>query len=356
MNKPLSQRHDYNAPPHLYAHVDAPGDTQEHVHIPKKRTWKRALIGLFIVAFLVAAAVIVPKYWDIWSQNIFPAIAVVTRSPQPTQNASTPSPPATPSPSVSAAAALKTTAPPTPTPVLNISDDWNYVDSDIEIHVKNEKIDGHSIYTADIKLKDASFMRTAFAKDKVGDYRDHTSVMAKQNNAILAINGDFYGFRNTGIIIRGGTLYRDKPRNDMAALKSDGSLLVMAEKEADSAQLLKDGVKETWSFGPWLMKDSVTRTDFSSSNIKPANPRAGIGMIEPNHFIFMVVDGRSKESRGMTLTEFAQAFEKTGCVQAYNLDGGGSATLYFNGRVVNNPLGTGIERSVSDIIYIAKAE
>ncbi|WP_251033310.1 phosphodiester glycosidase family protein [Bacillus sp. ISL-75] len=51
-------------------------------------------------------------------------------------------------------------------------------------------------------------------------------------------------------------------------------------------------------------------------------------------------------------TEFAQVFEDLGCTKAYNLDGGGSSTMYFKGRVVNNPLGKGQERGVSDILYI----
>lgn len=347
MNNNISQRHNYD--PHN------PNDLRK----PGKLKWKRVLLWLCILILVVTASIIVPKYWDIWEQNLIPSKPMPTRTPQPTATAaiSVISSTAAPSPSSSQTSNLKTDRPsPTSTPMVPLSDDWNYVDSDIEIHVKNEKVDGHSIYTADIKLKDASFIHTAFAKDKYGDFRDHTSVMAQQNNAILAINGDFYGFRNTGIIIRGGKLYRNKPHTEMAALYKDGRLLVMDEKGIDGEQLLKDGVNDTWSFGPWLIKDGETRTDFSFSNMQVSNPRTGIGMIEPNHFIFIVIDGRSEESTGITLADFAKTFETAGCKQAYNLDGGGSATLYFNGRVVNNPLGKVVERAVSDIIYIAKTK
>ena len=69
------------------------------------------------------------------------------------------------------------------------------------------------------------------------------------------------------------------------------------------------------------------------------------------------IDGRSSGySRGVTLTEFARIFESLGCTQAYNLDGGGSSTLYFQGRVVNNPLGRSQERGVSDILYISEEQ
>ncbi|MNW12867.1 hypothetical protein D3C71_2106620 [compost metagenome] len=80
-------------------------------------------------------------------------------------------------------------------------------------------------------------------------------------------------------------------------------------------------------------------------------------MLAPNHYVFIVVDGRKEGySRGMTLTEFAQTFADLGCTEAYNLDGGGSSTMYFMGRVVNNPLGKNRERGVSDILYVKEGE
>ncbi|MNP65019.1 hypothetical protein D3C76_1605730 [compost metagenome] len=76
-------------------------------------------------------------------------------------------------------------------------------------------------------------------------------------------------------------------------------------------------------------------------------------MIAPNHYVFVVVDGRNEGySRGMTLTELADLMQDLGATEAYNLDGGGSSTMYFMGRVVNNPQGKNQERGVSDILYI----
>jgi exopolysaccharide biosynthesis protein len=77
-------------------------------------------------------------------------------------------------------------------------------------------------------------------------------------------------------------------------------------------------------------------------------------MISPLHYIIIVSDGRTYESAGLSLLELAQVFEDKGCTTAYNLDGGGSSTMYFNGKIVNNPtdgrkMG---EREVSDIVYI----
>ena len=86
-----------------------------------------------------------------------------------------------------------------------------------------------------------------------------------------------------------------------------------------------------------------------------SNPRTAIGVLKDGTIIFVVSDGRSNDSEGLTLLELAEFMKSIGCVTAYNLDGGGSSTMYFNGKVINNPTTSGrgtSERSVSDIVYI----
>lgn len=247
------------------------------------------------------------------------------------------------------------------------SDDWNYKSDNVQISVK-QVVEGSgedkiTYYVADVKVTDVSYLSSAFAKDTFGrNIVETTSEIAENNGAVFAINGDYYGYRDNGILIRNGNLYRDTAARTGAALYTDGSLKTYNESDTSATELANSGVIDTFSFGPILVQDGKAITDFENvsidNNIKGrsiqnANPRTGIGMIEPNHFVFIVVDGRSTNySRGMTLTEFAKTFADLGCVEAYNLDGGGSSTMYFNGRVVNNPLGKGEEREISDILYI----
>ncbi|MDU5945602.1 MAG: phosphodiester glycosidase family protein, partial [Paenibacillus macerans] len=191
---------------------------------------------------------------------------------------------------------------------------------------------------------------------------ENTSEIASNNGAIFAVNGDYYGFRGDGVIIRNGTLYRDEPARTGLALFHDGTMKSYDETKVSSSALLEQGAVQTLSFGPALIEDGKVNTDldnvkidtnFGNRSIQGANPRTGIGLIAPNHYVFVVVDGRKEGySRGMTLTEFARVFQDLGCTEAYNLDGGGSSTMYFMGRVVNNPQGKGRERGVSDILYV----
>ena len=219
-------------------------------------------------------------------------------------------------------------------------------------------------YVADVVVADATVLRSAFAENKFGqNIIADTSTIAKENDAIFAINGDYYGFRTSGIIIRNGVIFRDKPARQGLALYADGTMKLYDEKTTTAQQLLDDGVWNTVSFGPGILDDGQILTgidkveidtNIGNHSIQGNQPRTGLGMIAQNHFVFVAVDGRSNGySRGVTMTEFAQIFKELGATVAYNLDGGGSTTMYFNGALVNNPLGRGAERGTSDILYIA---
>ncbi len=247
------------------------------------------------------------------------------------------------------------------------SDDWNYNSDSVTIKINKVSTgtgdDTITYYTADVTLKDSSSLKSAFADNKFGqNIVEDTSVIASANNAIFAINGDYYGFRDDGIIIRNGKIFRDIPARTGLAFYSDGSMKIYDERATTAEKLIKEGVTQTLSFGPALVEDSKAitglgkveiDTNFGNHTIQGSNPRTGVGIISPNHYVFVVVDGRSSGySKGMSLDEFSDLFVKLGCTDAYNLDGGGSSTMYFMGKVVNNPLGRNHERGVSDILYI----
>jgi len=221
-------------------------------------------------------------------------------------------------------------------------------------------------YVADVRISDATYFKSAFAHNKFGsNIVEDTSKIARRNNAILAINGDYYGFRRTGIMIRNGVSYMNQARRPGLALYADGTMRIYEETDTSAKRLLADGVWNTASFGPPLVDggkvvpgiDKVEiDTNWGNHSIQGRQPRAGVGMIAPNHFLFIVADGRAKGySRGVGMIEFAELFASRGATVAYNLDGGGSATLYFNGKVLNRPGGKNDERPTSDIYYIPSA-
>jgi exopolysaccharide biosynthesis protein len=236
--------------------------------------------------------------------------------------------------------------------------DTSYEDDNIKINISTLREYDTSIYIADVQVSDISYLKTALAENTYGrNIKAATSDIAGGNSAILAINGDFYGFRNYGYVLRNGELYRDSAGDaEDLVIDDTGNFSIIDESETSVDSLDLSSIWQILSFGPALIEDGTVAVDENSevSRSMTSNPRTAIGMISPLHYVFVVSDGRTDESSGLSLIQLAQVLKDLGCTTAYNLDGGGSSTMYFNGEVVNIPTDgrTYGEREVSDIVYI----
>lgn len=250
----------------------------------------------------------------------------------------------------------KTTEAPKDETIIQTED--YYKDSNIEIKLDRIRELDTEIYLVDVKLSDVKYLKTAFAKNTFGkNVSQVTSKIAADHNAILAINGDFYGVQEKGYVLRNYKIYRKSAKSNQSDLviKSDGSFEIIEEKEIKLTDV-KDA-KEVLSFGPALVVDGKVNVDKNDevAKARASNPRTAIAIIDDLHYLFLVSDGRTKESKGLSLYELANFLTDYDVKIAYNLDGGGSSTLYFNGEVINNPTHDGKkmeERKVSDIVYI----
>lgn len=239
--------------------------------------------------------------------------------------------------------------------------DTSYSDENIDINITKNYTDNTNVYVVDIKVSDPSYLKTALANNTYGrNITEKTSEMATNNQAILAINGDYYGFRSTGYVIRNGVMYRDtasdKSQQDLV-IDDKGDFSIIDESNVTANDLISQGAQQVLSFGPSLIEDSqitVSENEKVGQSMS-SNPRTAIGQIDTNHYVIIVSEGRTDDSEGLSLYQLAEQFKTLGAKTAYNLDGGGSSTLYFNGKVINQTVGGsrgGNERSVSDIIYI----
>lgn len=214
------------------------------------------------------------------------------------------------------------------------------------------------IYVADITLASSQSLKTAFANGTYGrNVTDTTSSIAEENNAVLAINGDYYGARQSGYVIRNGIAYRNKGNgSDVMCIFANGTMEILNDKDYSADELVSMGVWQAFSFGPALVENSSVSVNVNSEvgQAMASNPRTAVGIIGTNHFVFVVSDGRTSESSGLSLYELATFMQDLGVKTAYNLDGGGSSTMYYNGSVINKPTTNGriSERAVSDIVYI----
>ncbi len=237
----------------------------------------------------------------------------------------------------------------------------SYADGNISIQITEYRYNDTNVYVADVVLSSAEYLKTALAKGIYGkNVVAKTSETASAVGALLAINGDYYGAREKGYVIRNGILYRSKgsSSNQDLVIYEDGSMQIINESEISAEALYASGAYNVFSFGPGLLSDGeiIVSENYEVSVAMASNPRTAIGIIDGLHYVFVVADGRTSDNQGLSLYELAAFMkEELGASVAYNLDGGGSSTMVFNGKIINNPTTNGkkiSERSVSDIVYV----
>ncbi len=253
-----------------------------------------------------------------------------------------------------------------PTPNPDNFTDSTYEDETITVKCWRERItiSDRTVTAnfAEITIAHPTQLRTAFAGGSYGSSaRTYASVMAAANNAVVAINADFYNCRTDGIILRQGTLYRSEAFGiDVLLIDSNGDFTVMRDREVLSSGYLEENdIYQCIGFGPVLVENGEALVKGEKSNsivcgVLAKNPRSAIGQLGTLHYLLCTIDGRSSVSMGVTTNELAEIMAEKGCITAYNLDGGQSSTLVFNNSVYN-VVSNGGERKTSDIIYFASA-
>ncbi len=237
--------------------------------------------------------------------------------------------------------------------------DTGYTSPDVSIQVERKTLGDVTCYVADIYLRDVTCLQAALAQDSYGSgFRDSIQDMAVLHNALLAVNGDYYGNTREGVVIRNGVIYRANPTDcDVCVLYYDGTMRVMPGSSFSLEEAIEDGAWQAWTFGPALLDSDGNAIDTfnSTRRIISANPRTAIGYYEPGHYCMVVVDGRG-ESSGMTLQQLSAFFADLGCTAAYNLDGGNSSIMVWQDAVLNNPSGGGRESSDALLIREVTAD
>lgn len=280
-------------------------------------------------------------------------------------------PQATPSPTPAPSAEPDAPTPsPTPSGLLGgkyaekfsqdgvVQTETEYRSENLAIELRTEYQYESVIHVAEIFMQDLSCFRTG-VYDQFGDDRLRTLEMGEEAGAILALSGDYFTahLNHAMYIVRNGLVYSGKqPESgyDTCVLYFDGTMETIPADQFDKDAVLKRGLYQSWCFGPGLLTAGGAPIENFHSSVKQENPRSAIGYYEPGHYCFVMVEGRNGNSKGMTLAQLSEFFASLGCQAAYNLDGGKTAEMAFNGQLVNPRLGDG--RAVSDILYIYDPE
>ena len=242
-----------------------------------------------------------------------------------------------------------------------------YQDDSLTVTMERVEVGDSTFNVARIKIADPTQLRTGLANEKA-TRTNKISTMAKNQNAVVAIGGDYFSDAKNGYVVRQYNVYRKSPKDvyDMLLVDDKGNFHIILQSDPAElkALLSTEGLTfpNAFHFGPALIKDGelLPTPEYYIKNGNKYNtrstsePRCAIGQMGELEYMFVVVDGRRKNSDGCSTDELAAWMHEQGCQQAYNLDGGNSALMWFGGENYSDKTVKG-ERSVSDIIYIATA-
>ncbi len=244
--------------------------------------------------------------------------------------------------------------------------EWVYEDPTIRVSIETTRYCDTPMYIARVQIADPSQLRTMMAGSYGSQRTALATTLAERGNAVLAINGDYYSYIGTGLIVRQGHTYRNRADADFDVLMIDVNGDFHVAKKIDEQTLeeayaalggsVEEGgsIVQAFTFGPALVEngerahEEYQRADGGAR--KPAQ-RMVIAQDGPLSYVIVCCEGPDNEdSKGLTLEEMGQFMLDLGVETAYNLDGGGSTTMVFQGGKIN-ALDTSKNRSVSDIIY-----
>lgn len=224
----------------------------------------------------------------------------------------------------------------------------------VEILSRDITVGGYPVhyYMADIYIKDISSLRSAVSEES--DRRERVESLAAKHNAIVATSGDFFVFKQSGLEIRNGDIYREtiNKTQDVCVIYQDGTMETILAGSVNLTAIYRKKPYQTFSFGPKLLDGGQPMEEFNTS-VANWNPRCAIGYYEPGHYCLVIVDGRQEGySMGLSMKELSKLMFDLGCKEAYNLDGGETAMMAFDGELTSKPSNGGRENC--DIVYIGE--
>ena len=238
-----------------------------------------------------------------------------------------------------------------------------YCDETILCYTWRELVNGHACTFAEIFLADPSQFRRKLSQDTFGSpIQKYASELSKEANAVIAMNGDFYKFRAEGMTVYQRTLYRFNPlKLELCHVNSNGDLLFtyagdLENKEAAEQYIKDNDVLFTLAFGPVIVANGEPHESspgYLLGQVNEIYSRSVLARGEPCHYLLMTIN-HGNNAPTATVAQTREIMLKKGVTDAYVLDGGQTAEIILNHRVLNH-IDFNAERAVSDILYFATA-
>lgn len=240
-----------------------------------------------------------------------------------------------------------------------------YEDSSIKISLETLEKDKVVWRIARVNIAHASQLRTGVAGSVRSPRYGLISEMSARQNAILAINGNYLTDepQKKTFEYRMGERIRAKSNRTKDLLIIDELGDFHLYTQFNSEKVIKDmkskgrQIINAFTFGPALVKDGELLALDKNYGYHPHGdePRMAIGQLGPLSYVMVLAEGRMGASEGVTHKELADFMYELGCEQAFNLDGGNSTVMIFNGQYYQTGRSSSNERPQSDYIYFVTA-
>ncbi len=238
-----------------------------------------------------------------------------------------------------------------------------YQDESLHVTISEGRMFETNWMAVSVTVANASQLRTAVAGNHRSPSSAFATTLAKRVKAVLAISGDYYGYNTIGYSVRQGSVIRSKARGniDVLIIDNEGNLNILPSATQEECDAFTGNVMNAFNFGPGLVIDGQLQTEFSPDELNgraadKVAQRICLAQTGPLAYMIIYCEGPENEgSVGMTIPQFVELVGSFDMIEnAYNLDGGSSATIVFNGKKING-LSSKKMREISDIIYFASA-
>lgn len=237
-----------------------------------------------------------------------------------------------------------------------------YLDETILVITWKQVID-NTVYTfSEVKIADPSQFRRYLAGGEYGSEKlAIPTEMANSVNSVVASSGDYYKFRNAGVIVYDGVVCRVNSGADTCYIDYDGTLHFTGMSEILSMEAAQKYVEEkriqfSVAFGPILVENGEKHNfgGYGLGEVGDQFARAALCQMGELHYLLVNANAEGRYNTYPTMYRFADRIFETGCQMAYALDGGQTAALVMDGELINH-VTKGYQRKISDIIYFATA-
>ncbi len=244
---------------------------------------------------------------------------------------------------------------PKPNTANYLPENAGYEDETISVRIETTRAYDTTIMIARIKISDPSQIRTAMAGRYGQTGGSFPQVIAKRVNAVFAINGDYFNYRNTGYLVRQGERYRNRPDTDLDTLIIDenGDFTIIKDPTKEKIEAFEGTIVNSFNFGPALIIDGepVLPVKKMEAGVNNETQRMAVAQVGPLEYLCVATEGpENKGSVGLTIEQMIEFMYSLGVEQAYNLDGGSSSAMILNNEKIN-ALSTGKNRQLCDMLY-----